>query len=98
MGGQLLMIKLTSAQLSFAAVGTWLSLAKALASILHVGAARSHRANPIMSIRVEKLYATPVLLSGIGSLILLKKWLLLKSTSVSLYAPYNVYLKTPLDV
>ena len=46
---------------------------KALASILHVGAARSHRANPMMSIRVEKLYATPVLLSGIGSLVLLKK-------------------------
>ena len=45
---------------------------KALASVLHVGAARGHRANPVMSIRVEKLYATPVLLSGIGSLVLLR--------------------------
>ena len=46
---------------------------KALASVLHVGVAKGHRANPVMSIRVEKLYATPVLLSGVGSLVLLKK-------------------------
>ena len=46
---------------------------KALAGVLHGGLARGHRANPMMSVRVEKLYATPVLLSGLGSLILSSK-------------------------
>lgn len=40
---------------------------------MHCGLARNHRANPMMSVRVEKLYATPVLLSGLGSLILSSK-------------------------
>ena len=43
---------------------------KALASVLHTGIARSHRGNPASSIKIEKLYATPVLLSGISSLVL----------------------------
>ena len=45
---------------------------KALASVLHSGLARGHRANPTLSIRIEKLYALPVLLSGLASLVLLR--------------------------
>ena len=44
----------------------------ALGSVLHTGLARNHRGNPAASIRVEKLYATPKLTSGIGALVLLK--------------------------
>ena len=36
------------------------------------GAARHHRGNPAASIRIEKLYATPKLMSGLGALVLLK--------------------------
>ena len=43
---------------------------KALASVLHTGIARSHRGNPASGVKIEKLYATPVLLSGISSLVL----------------------------
>ena len=43
---------------------------KALAGLLHTGLARGHRANPTQTIKIEKLYALPVLLSGLGSLIL----------------------------
>ena len=39
---------------------------------MHAGLARNHRGNPAASIRVEKLYATPKLTSGIGALVLLK--------------------------
>ena len=45
---------------------------RALASILHSGLARKHRGNPASNIKVEKLYATPVLLSGLASLVLSK--------------------------
>ena len=43
---------------------------KALASVLNTGIARSHRGNPASGVKIEKLYATPVLLSGISSLVL----------------------------
>ena len=43
---------------------------RALHSILAVGLARSHRANPAASLHVEKLYGVPVLLSGTASLVL----------------------------
>ena len=43
---------------------------KSLASVLPFGLARSHRCNPAASLRINNLYATPVLLSGLGSLIL----------------------------
>ena len=46
---------------------------KALAAVMFTGLAKGHRANPMISIRVEKIYATPVLLSGIASLVLTKK-------------------------
>ena len=45
---------------------------KALGSVLHVGAARNHRGNPVASLRAEKLYGEPVLLSGLAALVLLK--------------------------
>ena len=45
---------------------------KALNAVLHTGAARNHRGNPAANIRIEKRYATPKLLSGIGALVLLK--------------------------
>ena len=45
---------------------------KALAVVLHAGLARSHRANPSQSLKMEKLYATPVLFSGLASLVLSK--------------------------
>ena len=44
---------------------------KALGAVLHTGAARHHRGNPAASIRIEKLHATPRLMSGLGALVLL---------------------------
>ena len=45
----------------------------ALAAILHEGLAKGHRANPFLSLKLEKLYALPVLLSGLPSLVLSDK-------------------------
>ena len=45
----------------------------ALADILFSGFAKGHRGNPAYSVKIEKLYATPVLLSGIASLYLSNK-------------------------
>ena len=41
---------------------------KAIGSVSPAGMARSHRGNPSASLRVHQLYATPVLLCGLGSL------------------------------
>ena len=46
---------------------------KALASVLFTGMAKGHRANPTISIRVNNIYGTPVLLSGIAALVLTAK-------------------------
>ena len=46
---------------------------KALASILFTGLAKGHRANPMIGLRVENIYAKPVLLSGIAALVLTKR-------------------------
>ena len=43
---------------------------RALMSVLPRGLAYSHRGNPAACLRIEKLYATPVLLSGLCSLVL----------------------------
>ena len=43
---------------------------KSLAAVLHFGLARGHRGNPAASLCLNNLYATPVLLSGLGSLVL----------------------------
>ena len=43
---------------------------KALASILFTGMSRRHRASPLASLRAERIFGTPVLFSGLASLIL----------------------------
>ena len=45
---------------------------KSLGAILSAGLARRHRANPLASIRAERIFATPVLFSGMAALILKK--------------------------
>ena len=45
---------------------------RALAAVLTAGLSRKHRGNPAASLKVEKLYALPVLLSGLGCLYLLE--------------------------
>ena len=45
---------------------------KALAAILFAGTARNHRGNLAASLQTEKTYASPVLFSGLGSLVLSK--------------------------
>ena len=45
---------------------------KALASILFCGMARRHRANPLSSLRAERIFGSPVLFSGLAALILNK--------------------------
>ena len=44
-----------------------------MASVLFTGIAKGHRANPTISIRVNNIYGTPVLLSGIAALVLTTK-------------------------
>ena len=46
---------------------------RAVGSVLHIGMARNHRGNPHAGIRVERLYGIPVLLSGIGALVISQK-------------------------
>ena len=45
---------------------------RAIGANLSSGLARSHRANPAASLKIESMYATPVLLSGVASLVLTK--------------------------
>ena len=56
---------------------------RALAAVLPVGLARGHRGNPAASIIISNIYATPVLFSGLSSLVL-------KTTETALL---NQYLK-----
>ena len=46
---------------------------RAMASVLHVGVARHHCANPSASLKLEKMYGGPVLMSGLCSLYLNSK-------------------------
>ena len=43
---------------------------QALGGVCSAGIARAHRGNPAASLRVNQLYATPVLLSGLASMVL----------------------------
>ena len=43
---------------------------RAMQSILHCGLAKAHRGNPTASLRLERSYGAPVLLSGVASLVL----------------------------
>ena len=45
---------------------------KALCAILSAGLARRHRANPLASLRAERIFGAPVLFSGMCALILQK--------------------------
>ena len=45
---------------------------KSMAAVLHTGIGRHHRGNPTASLRIQQVYGTPVLLSGLGSLVLSK--------------------------
>jgi hypothetical protein len=45
---------------------------RALRAVLPAGLARSHSGNPAASLRIQLLYGAPVLLSGLGSLVLSK--------------------------
>ena len=45
---------------------------KALGATLFSGVAQRHRANPAVGLKVGKIYGTPVLLSGLASLVLLE--------------------------
>ena len=46
---------------------------RALSAILFSGMARRHRANPVASLRAHRIFATPVLFSGLATLILNKQ-------------------------
>ena len=45
---------------------------RALGTVLHSGIARAHRGNPAMGIRIQQVYGDPVLLSGLGAMVLNK--------------------------
>ena len=57
----------------------------AVAALLHAGAANHHRGNPVASLRLEKIYGFPILLSGLGALVLTRQ----EITTIS-----HHYLKT----
>ena len=44
---------------------------RSLAATLFTGLAQKHRGNPIVGLRIERVYGTPVLMSGLASLVLL---------------------------
>ena len=48
------------------------SHSKAIAAVLHAGAARGHRANPVAGLKLHRLFGAPVLMSGLGALVLNK--------------------------
>ena len=43
-----------------------------MAAVMHTGIGRGHRGNPAASLKINQLYGTPVLLSGLGALFLKK--------------------------
>ena len=70
---------------------------KAVAAVLSAGLSRRHRGNPAASLKVEKLYGLPVLMSGIGSLFLLQSELdiLSQHYKLTLEGLQRLYQKTP---
>ena len=70
---------------------------RALAAVLSSGMSRNHRGNPAASMRVEKVYALPVLLSGLGSLFLLESEVKILSQHYkdTLEALQKLHAKTP---
>ena len=70
---------------------------KALASILFTGMSRRHRANPLASIRAEKIFGTPVLFSGMAALILKKSEteIISHHVKITLQGLLKLHEKTP---
>ena len=70
---------------------------KALGAILFTGMSRRHRANPLAAIRAEKIFGSPVLFSGLPSLILNKGEIELVSVHVkqTLEGLLKLHPKTP---
>ena len=70
---------------------------KALSSILNIGISNQHRANPASSLKIEELYGTPVLLSGLAALVLKKAELIMldKHYSSVLGGLLKLHDKTP---
>ena len=70
---------------------------KALGAILFTGMSRRHRANPLAAIRAEKIFGSPVLFSGLPSLILSKGEIELISAHVkqTLEGLLKLHPKTP---
>ena len=44
---------------------------KALGAVLFTGLAQRHRANPAVGLKIERIYGSPVLMSGLASQVLL---------------------------
>ena len=45
---------------------------KSMGAVMHTGIGRGHRGNPAASLKLQQLYGIPVLLSGLGALVLKK--------------------------
>ena len=73
---------------------------KAVHAVLPAGLARGHLGNPAAALRVEKLYGVPVLLSGLGALVLSKteEDSLDQHFKVSLESFQRLYKATPAPV
>jgi hypothetical protein len=70
---------------------------RALGAVISAGLSRNHRGNPAASLRTEKLYALPVLLSGLASLFLLESEVqtLSQHYKETLEALQKLHQKTP---
>ena len=73
---------------------------KAVHAVLPAGLARNHLGNPAAALRVEKLYGVPVLLSGLGALVMSKteEDSLDQHFKVSLESFQRLYKATPAPV
>ena len=70
---------------------------KVLAAISSSGCGKAHRGNPAASLKVHLLYATPILLSGVATLVLSKPELRILSThyKCTLQRLQRLHAKTP---
>ena len=73
---------------------------RAVHAVLPVGLARDHLGNPAAALRVERIYGVPVLLSGLGALVLAKSELesLHHHYKISLERFQRLYKGTPAPV
>ena len=73
---------------------------KALQGVLHTGLAKGHRANPSKSIKIDKMYAIPVLMSGLAPLVLSDQEIVMieQHHKETLRCLLRLYPKTPRGV